>query len=161
MKAYPSLASFACALVIGWTLPIGIALGGHPETPAYQAGAGVLSYSFFNLSGQSCSFTAYGSQPNPYSPTGVSNWGWQNTGSNLAFFNNGNPEGNGGWIFYNNSNPIDTTSLPSKITLGNGTGSGSGSGASTFIQVTSTETGANWSINYPAMGDSWGVDCGG
>lgn len=162
MKGYPSLASFACALVIGGALPTGMALGGHPETPAYQAGAGVLSYSFFNLSGQSCTFTPYGAQPNPYSPPGDANWGWENTGSNLAFFNNGNPEGNGEWIFYNNSDPINTDpkAFPPAITLANGVGSGSASGTSTFIQVTSTETGQNWSINYPAMGDSWGVDCG-
>ena len=162
MKAYPSLASFACALVIGAALPTGIALAGHPETPAFQAGAGVLSYSFFNLSGQSCTFTPYGAQPN-YNTSGWSNWGWQNTGSDLAFFNNGNPEGNGGWIFYNNSDPINTDTsgtppaFPAVIPLANGVGSGSNN---TLTQVTSTETWQNWSINYPAMGDSWGVDCG-
>jgi hypothetical protein len=158
MKGYPRLVSFACALFIGGALPTSIALGGG--IPEFQAGAGVLSYSFFNLSGQSCTLTPYGTQPNPYSHTGDSNWGWQNTGSSLAFFNNGNPEGNGGWIFYNNSNPIDTTSLPPQIILTNGTGTGNGSGTSRFIQGTSTETWTNWSINYPAMGDSWGVNCG-
>ena len=162
MKGYSSLASFACALVIGAALPTGIALAGHPETPAFQAGAGVLSYSFFNLSGQSCTFTPYGAQPNYYT-FGYSNWGWQNTGSDLAFFNNGNPEGNGGWIFYNNSDPINTDTsgtppaFPAVIQLANGVGSGSNN---TLTQVTSTETWQNWSINYPAMGDSWGVGCG-
>lgn len=162
MKAYPSLASFACALVIGAALPTGIALAGHPETPAFQAGAGVLSYSFFNLSGQSCIFTPYGAQPNPYSATGNSNWGIGSGGSNLSFFNSGNPApiGSGAWIFYNNPDPINTDTsgsppaFPPILTLNNGVGSGA------TIQVTSTETWQNWSINYPAMGDSWSVSCG-
>lgn len=162
MKAYPSLASFACALVIGAALPTGIALAGHPETPAFQAGAGVLSYSFFNLSGQPCTFTPYGAQPNPQSLTGNANWGIGSGGSNLSFFNSGNPApiGSGAWIFYNNPDPINTDTsgsppaFPPTLTLNNGTGSGE------TIKITSTETWPNWSINYPAIGDSWGVWCG-
>lgn len=44
--------------------------------------------------------------------------------------------------------------------MNNGVGSGNNNVASKYIQVTTTETGQNWSINYPAIGDSWGVACG-
>lgn len=161
MKGYSSLTSFACALVIGAALHAGVALGGHPETPAFQAGAGVLSYSFFNLSGQSCNFQPVGAGQNSNAQWPGS--GWNNSGNNLGFFNNGNPDGSGSYVFYNNPDPINTSSsgtpppFPNTILLGNGTGSGSDN---TYTTVISTETWQNWSINYPAIGDSWEVNCG-
>lgn len=160
MKGYLSLTSFACALVIGAALHTGVALGGHPETPAFQAGAGVLSYSFFNLSGSDCTFTPLGATANPNSPGGLGSW---TSSGNTAFFNNGNPDGSGGYVFYNNPDPINTSSsgspppFPNTLTLSSGKGSGNNK---TYTTVISTETWQNWSINYPAMGDSWTVDCG-
>lgn len=126
--------------------------------PTYQTGAGALSYTFFNLSGSDCTLNAYGSGGNP---AAYSEWaqavGWGNDG-NAGFFN---PIGlnfvqvNSNYLFYNNYDPINGTTIPTgNISLNTGT--------SYNALITSGVLGpvsGNESINYPSMGDSWSIAC--
>ena len=153
------------AIVIPLQTPVAWA-GGSSSIPAYQAGTGVLSYTFFNLTGNSCSMSSYGGGPNPaaYSGWAQSN-GWDNWGDSAnpqaGFFNTyGLPSSQvtNNFIFYNNGDPIASITTPTNpFILGSGQG-----GPSNGVVVTSSllePSSSNESINYPAMGDSWSISC--
>ncbi|MFM8442308.1 MAG: hypothetical protein ACKN9W_03075 [Methylococcus sp.] len=154
--------------------PAAVWAGASSTIPTYQAGTGALSYMFFNLSGSNCTLTAYGSGGNPaaYSTSWAQVVGWgNNDAANAGFFNNyglGGDEKNpssqvsNNYLFYNNADPINSSSVPtSAITLDVGQG-GENSGKTSNVVITSSQLGPNsdnYSINYPAMGDSWGIAC--
>ena len=148
------------ALAVAW--PAGPAEADDSTIPTAGAGYGVLSYTFFNLSGDNCTLTPYGGGGNKYaySPWAQAN-GWSNSNSNAGFFN---PDGLGNssaqvsqnYLFYNNYDPLDTSSLQSSYSLDNGQGTYKG------ILETTGQLGpvsGNEMINYAAVGDSWAVAC--
>lgn len=159
----PNFTPLLLALAIAW--PAGPVEAGSSTIPTAGSGYGVLSYTFFNLSGTDCTLTPYGSGGNPaaYSSWAQS-YGWSNNAtsdntSSAGFFN---PNGlssqtvQSSYLFFNNYDPLDTSGLKSTYPLSNGKGTLKG------ILETSGELGpveGNESINYAAVGDSWTVAC--
>ena len=145
---------------------------------AYNAKTGALSYTFFNLSPNTCVFTnsaSGGSNAKAYT-TPATTYGWINASgmpcpenNNVSlganFFNpvglggdSSNPNAcvNHGYLFYNNYNPIQA---PSQTPSSGGYAQGT-----TFTTVEYSNTlqsvSGNELINPPAMGDSWTITCG-
>lgn len=147
---------------------------GTPPMPSFSQGQGALSYTFFNLSGQSCTLVPKGAGANPaaYSSWGQSN-GWINSGDYDApgMFN---PDGipfvvgmNANYTYYEAKSgtsdyytssysfydwpdsPI--VSVPGQQPLANG-----GTPVSEMLLSSAVNT-PSW--NTPAMGDSWYITC--
>lgn len=96
----------------------------------YNAGAGGLSYTFFNISPNQWTMTPYGAGANPSAPTGspASTQGWGNADGTVGFFNNVGISGGkcsspstqvaNNIFFYDVADPIST---PGTIDLSVGT----------------------------------------
>ncbi|MFM8444848.1 MAG: hypothetical protein ACKN9W_16120 [Methylococcus sp.] len=146
-------------MAIAWPAGQAEADGYASTIPTAGPGYGVLSYTFFNLSGDNCTLTPYGSGKNP---SAYSNWaqgnGWSNNG-NAGFFNPVGLSGNQvsqNYIFYNNYDPLNTSGLQTSYSIANGQGTFKG------ILETTGELGpvsGNEMINYAAVGDSWTIAC--
>jgi len=128
----------------------------------YQANAGALSYSFFNLSPNTYTLTPYGGGANPLNPpdspigTPASTQGWGNADGTVGFFNPVTISGGGCYlpseqvvnntIFYNEGVPINN--VGGAITLTPGAGQ-----AGQAVVEYSTEISPH--LNAPAIADSW------
>ncbi|MFM8443817.1 MAG: hypothetical protein ACKN9W_10835, partial [Methylococcus sp.] len=148
---------------------------GNPSMPAFAQGQGALSYTFFNLSGQSCNLIPYGAgggNTAAYSSWGQNN-GWLNSGQYDApgMFN---PDG----IPYEVGMNANYTQYQSK----KGTSSYFTSnyiffdwpyspivstpglqhlpyGGNPVTEVLTSAAFNNWTWNTPGMGDSWSISC--
>lgn len=147
---------------------------GNPSMPPFAQGQGALSYTFFNLSGQSCTLTPEGAGPNPaaYAWWGQ-NQGWVNSGQ-YDYPGMFNPDGipyvvgmNGNYTQYESKkgtsnyftssyiffdwpySPIVSTPGPQPLP----------NGGTPVYEVLVSSAFNNWSWNTPAMGDSWIISC--
>jgi len=147
---------------------------GNPSMPPFAQGQGALSYTFFNLSGQSCTLTPEGAGPNPsaYAWWGQ-NQGWVNSGQ-YDYPGMFNPDGipyvvgmNANYTQYESKkgtsdyftssyiffdwpySPIVST--PGAQSLLNG--------GTPVNEVLVSSAFNNWTWNTPAMGDSWSISC--
>lgn len=137
-------------LVILWAIgDIGLIPTAHAI--AYQAGAGVLSYTFFNLSASDCTLGPLGPG---YSSGGPS---WNGGSGTASFFNSpfgGNydkPESlvTSNYIFYNGEDPIATPASGTSYSLNIGQS----------YNGTEPSTEYDNSENPAAIGDLWTLTC--
>ncbi len=122
----------------------------------YAGNQGTLAYTFFNLSPNNCSFTPYGPNPNPNAPSGGPGYygGWNVPQQGWGFFGNRNPGNSGSaYLFYLLPDPIDNPG--GDVTLSSGQ-------ASQAVAENSRPWYADSgfpSVNAPAIGDSWSINC--
>ena len=145
-------------------LVLSVILAGQMATAAayqYNAKTGALSYTFFNLSPNSCSIPYFGGDPNSNALDGsmAAQWGWTVGSGDMGFFNtpfggsDKHPNGilSKSPLFFNQADPISAPSpaLPGSLNLG---------GVGDTVSSSSSFDGYG---NPPAIGDSWALSCGG
>jgi hypothetical protein len=132
----------------------------------FSAGTGALSYTFFNLTGNTCSPLPFGSSANSNVNSGSKAYsqGWGNGPYTNGFFNNvglGGNENNPSnqvafnYVFFNNADPISTPATPNPLTSGSGSKEPIVESSTVLQSVTGNEL-----INPAAMADSWSINCG-
>ena len=144
-------------------ITLAIALAGCATTAFgynYAAQTGALSYTVFNLSPNSCTFTPYGGGANSSAISGNpgASYGWNGGSGEDGFFQTDGFAGSAGspeslvannYIFFNSADPV-TSPSPSLSSVGSGTS------ASTVEYSSQMSPGHN----APAIADSWTVVCG-
>ena len=129
----------------------------------FMQGTGAISYTFFNLSPNQCTFTPYGGGQNlsvPDTSSFAYQYGWdlpQEYGP--GFFNHSIQTGGGQepiliytYVFYNTSDSTTVSISPLIFNTGSGT-------TTAFVETSFGTYQSNW--NPPAIADSWGVSCTG